>query len=399
MSLPNIVLKICWIIIFPVIFLINSCALRSVNILSKAEFKNSSEGQIVVTYDNSFGFVVIPITIKGKVYRFVFDTGAQTTVVSKELAEDIGLKKQSNVSVSDALGSSQKLSVSVMDTIYLGDFCYSNVGVLINDFQNNLQFSCLKIDGILGMNVIKLNNWEVNYDNTSITVFNNENISTHEYKAIPLNPNKSGIPYAYFYINGIKEKFMIDIGKNSDLISVSPEVKLDNPSSLSIGYSSFGMFGKTIVDTTKYFNCSISDSSNLNILNIVASQSNNKKSLMGSGFFQKNCSSIIFDFKNNLLYISESKNENKLPLTYGITPMLIENNIVIGSKELNSSSNLDRLNLGDTIVGVNNILFKENNSCQLLNEIWKSKKNQESITLKVSHFGTISNFTLPIKNF
>lgn len=399
MFLPNIMLKIYWLIIVAIIFLINSCALKSVSILSKAELKSSADGQTLISYDNSFGLVVIPVTINGKVYRFVFDTGAQTTVVSKELADNIGLEKQSSVNVSDAHSSSQRLSVGVIDSINLGNFCYSNVGTLINDFQKNSQFSCLKIDGILGMNIIKLNNWKVDYNSTSITVFNNENISLQEYKVIPLNPNKNGIPYAYFFINGIKENFMIDMGKNSDLISVSPKVILDNPNSLSIGYSSFGLFGKTIVDTTRYFNISFSDSSNLNIANVVVSQSKNKKSLVGSGFFQANYSSIIFDFKNNLLYISENKNKNKQPLSYGITPMLTENNIIIGSKELNASPNLDKFNLGDTIVGVNNILFKENNSCQLLDEIWKSKKNQEPITLKISHFGIISSFTLPIKNF
>lgn len=399
MFMPNIALKICWAIIISAIFLISSCALKSVNILSNANFEDSPDGQNVLTYDHSFGLVVIPMTINGKVYRFVFDTGAQTTVVSKELADDIGLKKQGSVNVSDAHGTSQKLSVSVIDKIYLGKFYYSNVGVLVNDFQNNSQFSCLKIDGILGMNVIKLNNWKINFDNNSITVFNNENISTHEYKVIPLIPSKSGIPYAYFYINGIKEKFMIDIGKNSDLISVSPKVTIENPSSLSIGYSSFGLFGKNIVDTTKYFNCSFSDSTNLKTSNVVVSQSKNKKSLVGLGFFHENYHSIIFDFKNSLLYISESKYENKQPLSYGFTPILNKNNILIGSKELNTSPNLNKLNLGDTIVGVNNIKFKENNSCELLDEILKSKKNREQITLNISHFGNISSFTFSVKNF
>ena len=161
MFLPNIMLKIYWLIIVAIIFLINSCALKSVSILSKADLLSSANGQTLISYDNSFGLVVIPVTINGKVYRFVFDTGAQTTVVSKELADNIGLEKQSSVNVSDAHSSSQRLSVGVIDSINLGNFCYNNVGTLINDFQKNAQFSCLKIDGILGMNIIKLNNWKV----------------------------------------------------------------------------------------------------------------------------------------------------------------------------------------------------------------------------------------------
>ena len=194
---------------------------------------------------------------------------------------------------------------------------------------------------------------------------------------------------------------MIDSGKNSDIISISNEVDFNIPklNRSSVGYLGFGMFGNSEIDTTDYYKTSLSNS-NASFSNVIISQSKENKSLIGIGFLQKHYNSVLFDFKNNLMYAEKKQVDNDEYLSDGISPMLLNNEtIVIGSKNVNFSPDVDKLNVGDTIVGINNVSLENTKSaCELLDEIWRSNKNQESITLKVSRMGKISTFILPNKN-
>lgn len=385
-------------------FLVNSCAFRALKTISNAELSNTVYENEDIDYNEAFGLAIIPVTIEGVKYNFVYDTGAQTTVISSKLSKKIVFDKRGSISTSDAKDSSQELAFGTISSIYLGSLHYTNVGVIVNDFSSNPQFSCMAIDGILGANILNLNNWKVNFTDRCFRISNiaNELNLPMERKTIPFS-KKRGMPYVEFKINDTTRiDFMIDLGKNNDVISVSNETKLNVPqlNTSAIGYSGFGMFGKSEIDTTRYYKVNLSNSS-ISFSDVLVSQSKENKSLIGIGFLQKHYKFVVFDYKNNLIHLFEKQNNSDRYFINGISPMLLNNEtIVIGSKNVNFASALDEINLGDTIVGVNNVSFENNNSsCELLDEIWKSKKNQESITLKVSHLGTINTFTLPIKNF
>lgn len=383
-------------------FLISSCAFRALKTLSNAELSNNSTSY-KIDFNEEYGLAVIPLTIEGVKYNFVFDTGAQTTVISSRLSKKIAFDKKGSISTSDAKESSQNLIYGTISNIYLDSLHYTNVGVVVNDFSANPQFSCVDIDGILGANMINLSNWEINFIDRYFKIFNIENdlnLST-AYNPISFNL-KRGIPYVEFNINDTTTiDFMIDSGKNSDIISISNEVDFNIPklNRSSVGYLGFGMFGNSEIDTTDYYKTSLSNS-NASFSNVIISQSKENKSLIGIGFLQKHYNSVLFDFKNNLMYAEKKQVDNDEYLSDGISPMLLNNEtIVIGSKNVNFSPDVDKLNVGDTIVGINNVSLENTKSaCELLDEIWRSNKNQESITLKVSRMGKISTFILPNKN-
>lgn len=385
-------------------FLVNSCVFRALKTISNAELSNSVYDNVDIDYNEAFGLAIIPVTIEGVNYNFVYDTGAQTTVISSKLSKKIAFDKRGSISTSDAKDSSQKLDFGTINSIYLDSLHYTNVGVIVNDFSSNPQFSCMAIDGILGANILNLSNWKINFTDRYFRISNiaSELNLSEEHKTIPFS-KKKGMPYVEFKINDTTTiDFMIDTGKNNDVISVSNQINLNIPqlNTSTIGYSGFGMFGKSEIDTTDYYKVNLSNS-NISFPNVLISQSKENKSLIGIGFLQKHYKSVVFDYKNNLIHLFEKQNNSDEYFINGISPMLLNNEtIVIGSKNVNFAPTIDELNLGDTIVGVNNISFENKNSaCELLDEIWNSKKNQESITLKVLHLGTMGTFTLPIKNF
>lgn len=377
-------------------FLFNSCkTLKSLLIISKADVNVLKEKE-TFTYENSFSLLVVTVKIKGKPYRFVFDTGANATVISKELANTIGLKEVSSITVKDVHKSSQKLPVGFIDTISLGNIHYTHVGVLVGDMKQINETSCLHIDGILGMNAIGLNNWQINYDSSLITVsyINNKLLLPQTFKPIVFTLN-SGSPRSDFTVNGVKEKFLIDMGSNGS-ISVSSKVKLGKADVLLVGYAATGLFGVGGgFDTTKLYKVNTFTNPQLTMSDILVSQAKSVGSLIGTGFLEKNYNSVVFDFKNNKLFVQEKNNKDNTRLSYGFAPKLLANNVVVGAKFLNFSQEITNLNLGDTISEINNI--PATNPCDILNELEKSKNNAAPITLKVLKGKTVQSYNLALK--
>ena len=66
-------------------------------------------------YENSFSLIIVAVKIKGHSYGFIFDTGANATIVSIEVANAIGLIEKSSIVVKDAHAISQKLTVGFID--------------------------------------------------------------------------------------------------------------------------------------------------------------------------------------------------------------------------------------------------------------------------------------------
>lgn len=377
-----------------------SCGtIRSSVILQKATVQESGESESSFKYDDSFSLILITVTINRQSWRMVFDTGANATIVSKEMAVAIGLREKARIKVRDAHQEMRKLSVGVIDSLKIDRISYTDIGVLVNDFKENPQFSCLGIDGILGTNILKSNNWKINYSDRTVVVTDIDSPITLsiDAKSIPIHQNSQGLPSIDLYVNGVKENFILDTGYNSELLSVSSTLDLE-PTSFALGYSSFGLFGGGSIDTSIHAAVDISDSGAFNLTKVSVSQSKNLESLAGTGFFNKYTRWIAFDFKRSLLYWEPSEEANNQIISYGFTPMLRERSIVVGEKELGYSPEIDEINLGDTIVGVNDIAYTGDNSCQILNEIWHSRFTRKPIDLRISRNDHLYRFVLQSKD-
>ncbi len=380
------------------LLILQSCMIRSMVVISKAEFSENSSKEVTIAYTDSAGLMVIPIVIEGKTYRFIFDTGAQTTVISTELSQLTSFKKKGGIKVKDAHQHTTKLVVGALSEIDLAGMKYRNVGVIVNDFSQNEQFRCIGIDGILGMNALALNNWRIDYEKMTITSYDQE-------KALEI-PNgarnfafvtKSGIPYIEWMLNDKNEKFMVDTGKNSEIISVGTSTKIDGNSSASIGQGSFGMFGKTLPDTTRYFKVNFSDTSGFDLANVSVSQTPAAASNIGNGFFRKNYQVVYFDFKHRKMYCSHARNALNGYQTYGLSSMIVNGQLVVASKDVGFTTEIEAVSLQDTILAVNGIRLNGNNVCDLIYEVQKSKLRREAITVVLKRKSEEIELLLPLR--
>lgn len=369
---------------------LSACSVKVFRILSSAKINKEVTFQ-KTDYSSPLGFIILPIEIKGKTYKFLFDTGAQTTIVSQNLASTVGIEAKGKISTEDSQKKKKKLTVSLIDTMIFEKIIYNDVGVLISDFNENTFFSCLEIDGILGMNVIKLNNWEVNFENKKLTLYDRNNkVFTHHTSVIEFYRNRN-MPFVDLYVNDHVEQFLIDTGKNGNEVSISSKLPIQRVEEVFFGYSSLGLFGKSNADTVKYAFAKLSDSSGFVQENVIISQCNKDKKLIGLGFFEERCNSIYFDFKDNKLYLNE-KDKVLQPTKYPFSALLTDNGTMVVTA---TNIKYNDLKIGDTIVAVNEIAFDEYNACNLVYEIWDTRKNDEFITLSVLRNSRLSTIRLP----
>ena len=136
---------------------LNSCNVKHYTLLKKAKLEQKIEKQNI-PYEEIYDFVIIPVKIDGDTYRFLFDTGAQTTLITENLVNKLTSQKLGKINVTDSQYKTKKLKAFKINKLSIGEVTYSEIGVIANDFSGSV-FECMGIDGELGMNVISLSNW------------------------------------------------------------------------------------------------------------------------------------------------------------------------------------------------------------------------------------------------
>src|SRR5699024_1006194 len=133
---------------------------------------------------NQYSSIFVPVEINGKTYRFLFDTGSQTTVVSTAIAKDNRIKKIGKLRVTDSQETKSKLIASKLKELRFGDAIFKNVGVVVHDFKAHDAFECLPIDGIIGMNILKHYQWKLDFSTNTLALMD----STHVLETIDAIP-------------------------------------------------------------------------------------------------------------------------------------------------------------------------------------------------------------------
>ncbi len=100
----------------------------------------------------------VEVIIHGKPFLFLFDTGASVSMLSKEIAAD--MKVEATAPIEDVTGKKIKKDL-VLASMNLGDMAFKDVLCVVNETNWLSDAACVKIDGILGANLINLCNWQI----------------------------------------------------------------------------------------------------------------------------------------------------------------------------------------------------------------------------------------------
>lgn len=106
--------------------------------------------------ENAGSMMIVPVTIHGKVYQFLFDTGCSITTISRKIADEIGVKSLIDSISVHGLRESTGHEMGILDSMSVGKIIYRHSKIFINNTiiaDDSTIFS--RIDGILGLNFMK----------------------------------------------------------------------------------------------------------------------------------------------------------------------------------------------------------------------------------------------------
>jgi hypothetical protein len=124
-----------------------------------------------VPFDFDSKFIILPVTINGKTYRFLYDTGAPFSI-SKAIQKELGFKQLKKSRMKDSDNNRAQVSWVKVDTVQLGDIPFCNHSAFVGDFRANPVLACFNVDGIIGSNNIRLCNWYIDYENEQLHLTN-----------------------------------------------------------------------------------------------------------------------------------------------------------------------------------------------------------------------------------
>lgn len=97
----------------------------------------------------------VPVQIHGKTYKFIFDTGAGSTFVSKMYADEIGIRViRDSINITGAFATGTGKS-GILDSMMIGDIAFKNAIITIAD-PNPAVDTVYQVDAVLGTDFMRL---------------------------------------------------------------------------------------------------------------------------------------------------------------------------------------------------------------------------------------------------
>jgi clan AA aspartic protease (TIGR02281 family) len=98
------------------------------------------------------GVLLVPVRVQGQDVEFLVDTGSAYTALSKDLVALLGIEidPKLTVAIAPAHGPIRRVPLITIAELSIGGFRMADVKAVVLDFPPEL-----KLDGVLGMNVLK----------------------------------------------------------------------------------------------------------------------------------------------------------------------------------------------------------------------------------------------------
>ena len=221
-------MKLAKVSIYLITFiLINSCAVNKAAKYLKEGKTEQENFTNTLPFDLKKGWIIVPVEIENKTYRFIVDSGTPT-LVSKELAQTLNMKVIDSVDASDVYNKAQKNKYTRLENIKIGKIDFVGTAALINDFNATPIWGSLDVDGFIGSNLMQHAIWDIDFKEKQITITDNESSLNLPEDIIEnkMFVGVAGLPSIACKINGEKIwNFPVDLGYNGDIVIPYSEFK------------------------------------------------------------------------------------------------------------------------------------------------------------------------------
>lgn len=349
--------------------------------------------KINLRFENNLPFV--KVSINGKMYNFLFDSGAPT-VISHAIYNELELKKKYKRSVSDSNDKVQQQIFTDLPEMIVDQVVFRNIGAVVLDL-NSAELGCLKVDGIIGANQMAKLFWKVNYTENSLEAANDLSLfDLKDYRTvIPFEPKLQKTPVVKTQLFDKNIEFSFDTGFSGrfEITENKFDVEKVHKVMETYGTRAIGAFGAAKPVGGKVFKVDSLRLGNeiFNDALIFTSTSD----LMGNEFLKDY--SFILDWENNLIYLKLIKKESPKLESFGFSYRFIDAKPVISFifKEENFP-----LKIGDSIISINNVNLENLNNDTVCHYIInRIEKDQKSIDIKIKRDGKVLDFAMKKKEY
>jgi len=346
------------------------------------------------------GSIFVDIKQNDKVYNFLFDTGADMTVIDKSVINDFKYKRYGTTKVSGPLIKSQVTEIIVLDSLKISDINFLNTGVATFDLEFAKKKYCEKVHGILGTTLLKKAVWQIDYENQKIKITDNLSkldISKSEKVKLKLQKKGWGSESLEIDLDGKVYDFQLDTGfSNGKLVSFpfyySELIKNKTSKIANYGFSKKDFDYDIIIKNVSLGNINLENQT----LWLRKDVGANYKYL-GNGFLENYL--ITIDWNNHTLYL-----ENKTKITDDLLTGFelnfkpnYETNKIEVKNGLKAFCKKNKIKRGAYLVKVNdkNILDLSNDElCEFWNIHWTNIIKKEKIDIVLNQNGKNKEYTL-----
>ena len=268
------------------------------------------------------GLIFLPVTIHGKQYRFLFDTGAPFGI-SQNLQKELGFETVTKSNINDSDNNKKQVDWVRVSSVFIGGVEFSEQVAFVGDFEANPYLKCLNVDGIIGSNLIRQCNWTIDQDEMKLSFFSK--IDSRKYTDHETVPFKTDFQYNLFIdpiIGKSKIKnVLVDYGSIGS-VSLNDKIFNELRSRNDLGakvFSEKGFQQSGIVGKAVELNRSITYTDSLSFKNQILENvmvRTGKTVSVGNGLLSRYHLTIDWDNKN--LYIAKNDKNSNANYSFGL---------------------------------------------------------------------------------
>jgi len=347
--------------------ILSSCNIwKTVKLLKKGNASQSHYRE-EIPFEYRAGLIIIKVKIEGTEYDFIFDSGA-TNAVTTQLSEKLKLKQISQQKSVDAEGNTKKIGFTELNKISIGKIDFLNSGAAIIDLNYVPELSCLKVDGLIGANLMRKAIWQIDYKNQKIIFtddFNSVTIPSGT-PSLPFSPLISGTPVVDVSIAGVlSKKNVFDTGSSGVIfLSQTYFKKLKNEKSLQpfkyikgFGSLSAGLYGRK-ADTSYTLKTPEIKLGNVIAKNTKIEFRKTDQGNIGSGFLKNYI--VTLDWSKKTIWLDEQKKEEEADWAFlGFVPIVKEGKMRVNYVYEGCPAQESGIHLNDQIISINGIDYSD----------------------------------------
>ncbi|WP_378185007.1 retropepsin-like aspartic protease [Aquimarina sp. W85] len=263
-------------------------------------------------------YIFIDIIHKGTTYNFLFDTGAEATVISNTIIDNFKTTPYIETNITGPVIQNQKLKTLVIDTITVGTIKFNSIGAIAMELKFAKTKFCNTVHGIIGSTLMKKSKWQIDYKNKVIrltdTISKLRVPETATMLTLKLSAKKWGTETIAVNIDGYESDFNFDTGNGRAAFVSNPKLHKKNLKKYKKDRVAYGF--KNSKNDEYRIRVSAMDIGELHIENqlVTLEHSVGNRQLMGNLFLENY--TVTIDWESHKVYLDPSKIEIKKDIVH-----------------------------------------------------------------------------------